>query len=43
MSAILGLLGSLGSVIRWGEPWDIEPDDDPLLERAASDDASIWG
>ena len=43
MSAFLGLLGSLSSVIRWREPWDIEPDDDPLLERGASDDTSIWG
>ena len=43
MSAILGVLGSLTSVIRWGEPWDIELDDDPLLERGAADDLSIWG
>ena len=43
MSAILGLLGSLTSVIRWAEPWDIELDDDPLLERSAADDLSIWG
>ena len=42
MSAFLGLLGSLSSVIRWGEPWDIEPDDDPLLERGPFDDTSVW-
>ena len=30
VGALLGLLSSLASVIRWGEPWDI-PDHDPLL------------
>lgn len=38
MSALLGLLASLASVVRWGEPWDIEGDDDPLL---AGDDAEL--
>lgn len=31
MAALSNLLGTLASVIRWSEPWDIEPDDDPLL------------
>ena len=31
MTALFGLLGTFASVIRWAEPWDIEPDDDPLL------------
>jgi hypothetical protein len=30
VGAILGLLSSIASVIRWGEPWDIIGDD-PLL------------
>jgi hypothetical protein len=42
MSAILGLIGSLSSVIRWGEPWDFESADDPLLERAVADDTAFW-
>ena len=41
MSALLGLLGSLTSVIRWGERWDLG--DDPLLERGANDDTGLWG
>jgi hypothetical protein len=40
MSALLGLLASLASVIRWAEPWDIELEDDPLLDRAPTDD--LW-
>lgn len=40
MSALLGLISSLASLIRWGEPWDIELDDDPLLERPFVDD--LW-
>ena len=43
MSAILGLIGSLSSVIRWDEPWDFGFDDDPLLERTADDDIALWG
>jgi hypothetical protein len=41
MSALLGLFTSLASMVRWGEPWDIELDDDPLLERSYVDD--VWG
>jgi hypothetical protein len=41
MSAVMAVLASLASMIRWAEPWDIELDDDPLLERTRSDDR--WG
>jgi hypothetical protein len=40
VSALLGLFSSLASMIRWAEPWDIELDDDPLLERSPTDD--LW-
>ena len=43
MSAILGLIDSLSSVIRWGEPWDLESDDDPLLDRDPAEDTTLWG
>jgi len=39
MSLLLGLFSSIASVIRWGEPWDIE-NDDPLLDRTADD--AVW-
>jgi hypothetical protein len=37
MSALLGLLSAVASMVRWAEPWDIELDDDPLLERSPDD------
>jgi hypothetical protein len=40
MSTLLGLFSSLASVIRWHEPWDIDFDDDPLLERSPGDE--LW-
>ena len=42
MSALLGLLATMGSLVRWGEPWDIEHDDDPLLDRDGSEAADLW-
>lgn len=41
MSALLGLLSAVASMVRWDEPWDIELDDDPLLERPPADDAWV--
>jgi hypothetical protein len=37
MSTLLGLLSSLAAMIRWGEPWDVEVDEDPLLDRSYED------
>jgi hypothetical protein len=37
LSPLLGLIAALASVIRWAEPWDIDFDDDPLLERSPED------
>ena len=31
VAMILSLLGTIGALVRWGEPWDVEFDDDPLL------------
>lgn len=43
MSTLLAFVSALASVVRWGEPWDVEHDDDPLLTRAGSEDSSsIW-
>ena len=41
MSALLGLLAAMGSLVRWGEPWDIEHDD-PLLDRDGVEGADLW-
>jgi len=41
VSALLGFVSSIVSMIRWAEPWDIELDDDPLLERSHTEHA--WG
>ena len=40
MAPLYGLFGAVASMIRWAEPWDIELDDDPLLERTPTDD--LW-
>ena len=35
LSPLLGLFAAVASVIRWAEPWDIDFDDDPLLEPSS--------
>jgi hypothetical protein len=42
MSKFLTLVSVLASVVRWGEPWDVEQDDDPLLAPAGGDESPIW-
>jgi hypothetical protein len=29
----LRIVGAFTDLVRWGEPWDVEDDDDPLLDR----------
>ncbi len=43
MSTFLAIVSTLASVVRWGEPWDVEHDDDPLLVRAGGvDELPVW-
>lgn len=42
MSKFLTLVSALASVVRWGEPWDVEHDDDPLLARTGGDEPASW-
>ena len=41
MSTLLAFVSALASVVRWGEPWDVEHDEDPLLARSG-DDVPAW-
>jgi hypothetical protein len=42
-SALTVLAGAFADLVRWGEPFDFEDDDDPLLDRPAyGDPASLW-
>ena len=37
------LVDAFADLVRWGEPFDFEDDDDPLLDRpACSPPASLW-
>ena len=42
MTALLGLLAAMGSLVRWDEPWDIEQNDDPLLDRDGFERTDLW-
>lgn len=38
------IAGAFADLVRWGEPWDVEDDEDPLLDRPATIEAcSILG
>ena len=38
------LVSAFADLVRWGEPWDIEDDEDPLLDRPAYvEPASLYG
>jgi hypothetical protein len=42
-SPLLRVAGAFADLVRWGEPWDVEDDDDPLLDRPAmADSGSLW-
>ena len=37
------LVDAFADLVRWGEPFDFEDDDDPLLDRpGCSQPASLW-
>ena len=37
------LVGAFVDLVRWGEPFDFEDDDDPLLDRPApAEPSSLW-
>lgn len=37
------IAAAFAELVRWGEPWDVEDDDDPLLDRPGGvEAASLW-